>query len=59
MSSLTDEPFRRVTVDLVEPIIPMLGRKNCDILVTLNYAAHYSEAVILPGVEAIGKCGQD
>nr|KAG5697202.1 hypothetical protein BaRGS_028938 [Batillaria attramentaria] len=49
---LIDEPFRRVGVDLVGPIIPALDRKNRYILVAVDYATRYPKAVPLPSIEA-------
>nr|KAG5692882.1 hypothetical protein BaRGS_002317 [Batillaria attramentaria] len=49
---LIDEPFRRVGVDLVGPIIPSSDRKNRYILVAVDYATRYPEAVPLPSIEA-------
>lgn len=47
-----ETPFRRVAVDLVGPIEPMTDRKNRYILVMVDYATRYPEAVALPGIEA-------
>nr|KAG5692084.1 hypothetical protein BaRGS_029544 [Batillaria attramentaria] len=49
---LIDEPFRRVGVDLVGPIIPASERKNRYILVAVDYATRYPEATPLPSIEA-------
>nr|KAG5706298.1 hypothetical protein BaRGS_026080 [Batillaria attramentaria] len=49
---LIDEPFRRVGVDLVGPIIPASDRKNRYILVAVDYTTRYPEAVPLPSIEA-------
>ncbi|KAK7495409.1 hypothetical protein BaRGS_00013348 [Batillaria attramentaria] len=49
---LIDKPFRRVGVDLVGPIIPASDRKNRYILVAVDYATRYPEAVPLPSIEA-------
>ena len=48
---LIDTPFKRVAVDLVGPIEPMTDRKNRYILVMVDYATRYPEAIALPGIE--------
>ena len=48
---LIETPFKRVAVDLVGPIEPMTDRKNRYILVMVDYATRYPEAVALPGIE--------
>ena len=48
---LVDTPFKRIAVDLVGPIHPMTDRGNCYILVIVDYATRYPEAVALPRIE--------
>ena len=49
---LIDTPFKRIAVDLVGPIHPMSERGNRYILVIVDYATRYPEAVALPRIEA-------
>ncbi|XP_076438245.1 uncharacterized protein LOC143277345 [Babylonia areolata] len=49
---LIDTPFERVAVDLVGPITPASGSGNRYILVVVDYATRYPEAVLLKTVEA-------
>ncbi|XP_076461743.1 LOW QUALITY PROTEIN: uncharacterized protein LOC143294197 [Babylonia areolata] len=49
---LIDTPFERVAVDLVGPITPASGSGNHYILVVVDYATRYPEAVPLKTVEA-------
>ena len=49
---LVDEPFQRVAVDIVGPITPASDRGNRFILVTVDYATRYPDAVPLKGIEA-------
>jgi hypothetical protein len=49
---LVDEPFQRVAVDIVGPIKPKSDRGNMYILVVVDYATRYPEAVPLKGIEA-------
>ncbi|XP_076454791.1 uncharacterized protein LOC143289631 [Babylonia areolata] len=49
---LIDTPFERVAVDLVGPITPASGSGNRYILVVVDYATRYPEAVPLKTVEA-------
>nr|KAG5702720.1 hypothetical protein BaRGS_013357 [Batillaria attramentaria] len=48
---LIDEPFRRIAVDLVGPLV-LSDRKNRYILCVVDYATRYPEAVALPSIEA-------
>ncbi|KAL8569564.1 hypothetical protein ACOMHN_044702 [Nucella lapillus] len=48
---LMDEPFRRVAVDLVGPIIPVSERGHRYILVLVDYATRYPEAVPLKNID--------
>ncbi|KAK7474069.1 hypothetical protein BaRGS_00034675 [Batillaria attramentaria] len=48
---LIDEPFRRIAVDLVGPLV-LPDRKNRYILCVVDYATRYPEAVALPSIEA-------
>ncbi|XP_076469672.1 uncharacterized protein LOC143300003 [Babylonia areolata] len=48
---LLDEPFRRVAVDLVGPITPASERGYRYILVMVDYATRYPEAVPLKSIE--------
>lgn len=49
---LIDEPFRRVGVDIVGPIIPASDNGNRFILTMVDYATRYPEAIVLPSIEA-------
>ena len=49
---LVDEPFQRVAVDIVGPITPVSDRGNRYILVIVDYATRYPEAVPLKSIEA-------
>ena len=46
-----DEPFKRVAVDLVGPIKPVTDKGNRYILVLVDYATRYPEAVALPSIQ--------
>ena len=48
---LVDEPFRRVAVDLIGPIIPESDRGNRYALVMVDYATRYPEAIPLRNTE--------
>nr|KAG5688410.1 hypothetical protein BaRGS_001192 [Batillaria attramentaria]KAG5698105.1 hypothetical protein BaRGS_031795 [Batillaria attramentaria] len=48
---LIDEPFRRVAVDLVGPIVPASDRGYRYILVMVDYATRYPEATPLKNIE--------
>ena len=48
---LIETPFKRVAIDIVGPIEPMTDRKNRYILVMVDYATRYPEAVALPSIE--------
>ncbi|XP_038050657.1 uncharacterized protein LOC119723850 isoform X2 [Patiria miniata] len=49
---LIDTPFKRIAVDLVGPIHPITDRGNRYILVVVDYATRYPEAVALPRIES-------
>ena len=46
-----DIPFKRVAVDLVGPIVPVSDRGNRYILMLVDFATRYPEAVALPNIE--------
>ena len=48
---LLEEPFRRVAVDLVGPISPVLEKGNRYILTVVDFAIRYPETVALPKIE--------
>ena len=48
---LVEEPFQRVALDLVGPITPMSDRGNRFILVTVDYATRYPDAIPLKSIE--------
>jgi transposase InsO family protein len=50
--SLVDQPFERVAVDLVGPVTPASDRGNRFILVMIDYATRYPEAVALKKITA-------
>ncbi|XP_022095014.1 uncharacterized protein LOC110981615 [Acanthaster planci] len=49
---LIDTPFKRIAVDLVGPIHPVTDQGNRYILVVVDYATRYPEAVALPRIES-------
>ena len=49
---LIDTPFKRIAVDLVGPIHPVTDRGNRYILVMVDFATRYPEAIALPRIEA-------
>ena len=49
---LVDVPFQRVAVDIVGPITPKTDRGNMYILVVVDYATRYPEAVALRTIDA-------
>ena len=49
--TLIDTPFKRVTVDIVDPIEPRSEKRNRYILNMIDYATRYPEAVALPSIE--------
>lgn len=49
---LIDEPFRRIAVDIVGPIIPASEDGNRFILTMVDYATRYPEAIALKSIEA-------
>ncbi|XP_070177995.1 uncharacterized protein [Littorina saxatilis] len=50
---LIDTPFERVAIDLVGPIIPASESGNRYILVFVDYATRYPEAIPLKSIEAV------
>jgi len=49
---LMDEPFRRIAVDLIGPISPPSDRGHRFILVVVDYATRYPEAVPLKNIDS-------
>ena len=49
---LIDTPFKRVAIDIVGPIHPITERGNRYILVIVDYATRYPEAIALPRIES-------
>ena len=47
------EPFRRVAVDLVGPIVPCSERGHRYILTVVDYATRYPEAEVLKGIDTV------
>ena len=45
-----DIPFRRVSVDIVGPLVPITDKGNRYILTLVDYATRYPEAVALPSI---------
>jgi hypothetical protein len=50
---IIDEPFRRVAVDIVGPIQPMSSQGNRFILVMVDFATRYPEAVPLRNIDTV------
>ncbi|XP_076451106.1 uncharacterized protein LOC143286993 [Babylonia areolata] len=50
---LVSEPFQKVGVDIVGPITPASARGNRYILVVVDYATRYPEAVALKGIDSV------
>ena len=50
---LIDEPFHRVAVDIVGPIVPMTSRGNRYILTLMDYATRYPDAVPLKNIDTV------
>jgi transposase InsO family protein len=48
---IIEEPFHRVAVDIVGPIIPVSESGNRYILTIVDYATRYPEAVALPRID--------
>ena len=48
---LIDTPFKRVAVDVVGPTEPRSDKKSRYILIMIDYATRYPEAVALPSIE--------
>jgi transposase InsO family protein len=49
---LVSEPFSKVAIDIVGPIIPLSQSKNRYILVIVDYATRYPEAVPLKNIDS-------
>ena len=45
-----DIPLRRVSVDIVGPLVPITDKGNRYILTLVDYATRYPEAVALPSI---------
>ena len=50
-----DEPFKRIAVNLIEPIHPISEKGNRYILTMVDFATTYPEATPLPSIET--SCG--
>ena len=50
---IIEEPFQRIAMDLVGPIVPLSERGNRYILTVIDYATRYPEAVALPNIETV------
>ncbi|XP_076462064.1 uncharacterized protein LOC143294574 [Babylonia areolata] len=50
---LVSEPFQKVGVDIVGPITPASARGNRYILVVVDYATRYPEAIALKGIDSV------
>ena len=48
---IIDEPFKRVSVDLIGPVAPVSEHGNRYILTVVDFATRYPEAVALPKIE--------
>ena len=48
---LIDTQFKRVTVNIDDPIEPRYEKRNRYILTMIDYATRYPEAVALPSTE--------
>ena len=48
---LIDQPFKRVAIDLVGPIAPASDKENRYILILVDYATRYPEAVPLKNID--------
>ena len=48
---MIDTPFKRVAVDIVDPMEPRSDKKSRYILTMIDYATRYPEAVALPSIE--------
>ncbi|XP_077863842.1 uncharacterized protein LOC144348235 [Saccoglossus kowalevskii] len=48
---IIDEPFHRVAIDLIGPISPISDKGNRYILVVVDFATRYLEAIALPKIE--------
>jgi transposase InsO family protein len=49
---LVGQPFDRVAVDFIGPIVPMSGKGHCYILVLVDFATRYPEALPLKRIDA-------
>ena len=47
-----DEPFRRIAIDIIGPIVPASEKGNRFVLTVVDYATRYPEAIALPSIEA-------
>lgn len=60
---LVDQPFEKVAVDIIGPMIPCSERGHRYVLVMVDYATRYPEATVLKDIRAetvlkpCGKCG--
>ena len=48
---LIEEPFQRVAVDLIGPLLPVTSKGNRYILTLVDYATRFPEAVPLPSIQ--------
>jgi len=48
---LMEEPFCRVTMDLIGPLSPVSDKGNRCILTIVNYTTRYPEAIVLPKIK--------
>ena len=48
---LIDQPFKRVTIDLVGPIVPASDKRHRYILTLVDHATRYPEAVLLKNID--------
>ena len=48
---LMDEPFQRVSIDLIGPINPVSTQDNRYILTVVDFATRYPEAIALPNIQ--------
>ena len=49
--SLIDQPFKRVAINLVGPIVPASNKGHRHMLTLVDYATRYPEAVSLKNIE--------
>lgn len=55
---MADTPYKRIAVDIVAPEEPRPGRKARYILIMIDHATRYPEAVALPSIET-GRIAED